>query len=355
MVRSPSFWRLAGASALWAAVNGSAYADPAFGVVGSPIDLSANVSEAILPGGTIFHDSDPLFGTEPDPKQSAELLYTSPVGVNPSDHSKLSGAFASSLAESDGNGGVGSSQLIFGFPNPDAADQNVVRQLVAQSLWTQTFVYNGSPTVDLKLHLRIPALQVELWGIPPNRDNPSSTETAQAVAKVDTVITHSDGTFSKGGSFEYGLREFETQIPNEGGGFGFLNFADVDFLGAGGSLLPLLQEDSDFPQSRVRFRFDTTFVTDVDLGLLHSGDTLSYVYTLTAEGTTHGFERGYDAFLGDPFGVDVVTNNLSVTVALAGAPSTSVPELSTWAMMVIGLVGLAFASLRQTRKSPHLA
>ena len=71
-----------------------------FGVVGSPIDLSANVSEAILPGGTIFHDSDPLFGTEPDPKQSAERLYTSPVGVNPSAHSKLSGAFASSLAES---------------------------------------------------------------------------------------------------------------------------------------------------------------------------------------------------------------------------------------------------------------
>ena len=55
-----------------------------FGVVGSPIDLSANVSEAILPGGTVFQDSNPLFGTEPDPKQSAELLHISPVGVNPS-------------------------------------------------------------------------------------------------------------------------------------------------------------------------------------------------------------------------------------------------------------------------------
>jgi hypothetical protein len=42
------------------------------------------------------------------------------------------------------------------------------------------------------------------------------------------------------------------------------------------------------------------FSTDVDLGLLNTGDTLSYVYTLTAEGTTHGFERGYQAFLGDP-------------------------------------------------------
>jgi hypothetical protein len=52
-------------------------------------------------------------------------------------------------------------------------------------------------------------------------------------------------------------------------------------------------------------------------GLLHTGDTLAYVCTLTAEGTTHGFERGCDAFLGDPFGVDIVSNNLGVTV-LAG-------------------------------------
>jgi hypothetical protein len=62
---------------LWGAANASAYADTDFGVVGSPIDLSANVSEAILPGGTVFQNSSPLFGTEPDPKQSAELLHIS--------------------------------------------------------------------------------------------------------------------------------------------------------------------------------------------------------------------------------------------------------------------------------------
>jgi hypothetical protein len=64
------------------------------------------------------------------------------------------------------------------------------------------------------------------------------------------------------------------------------------------------------PQSRVRWRIDPVS-TDVNLGLLHMGDTLAYVYTLTSEGTTHGFERGYDAFLGDPFGVEVVSNNLA--------------------------------------------
>ena len=78
----------------------------------------------------------------------------------------------------------------------------------------------------------------------------------------------------------------------------------------------------------------------MDLGVLHTGDTLAYVYTLTAEGTTHGFERGYDAFLGDPFGVDVVTNNLSVTVALADAPAAGVPEPGTWALMLSELAGL---------------
>jgi hypothetical protein len=316
-----------------------------FGVVGSPIDLSANVSEAILPGanGNVFQRSMPLFGTQPDPKQTSELLHLSSVGVNPSPHSSVSGAFASSLTESDGNGGVGVSQLIFGLPNPDGTDQNVTRQLVAQSLWTQTFVYTGTPTVDLSLHLRIPALQVELWGIPPNRDNPSFTETAEASARVDTVITHPDGTFSKGGSFELGLREFETQLPNPP--FGFTNFADLDLIG--NVPVALLKEDFDFPQSRVRWSIDSIIVTDVDLGMLHTGDTLSYVYTLTAEGTTHGFERGYDAFLGDPFGVNTVSGNLGVTVTLAD--SQAAPEASTCCLMLLGIAGL-FAWRRHAQR-----
>jgi len=322
-----------------------------FGVVGSPIDLSSNVSEAVLPGanGNVFQDSTPLFGTEPNPNQTSELQHISSVGVNPSSRSDVSGAFASSLAESNGNGGVGVSQLIFGLPNPDGSDQNVVRQLVAQSLWTQTFLYAGSPTVDLTLHLRIPSLQVELFGIPPFRDNPSFTETAEASARVDTVITHPDGTFSRGGSLELGLREFETQLPSGNPALGLENFADLDLIG--NVPVALLQEDTEFPESRVRWRIDNIIVTDVDLGMLNTGDILSYVYTLTAEGTTHGFERGYDAFLGDPFGVDVVTDNLTVTVSAAG---TAVPEPSTSGLMLLGLAALVFwrwCSVTQSRLS----
>jgi hypothetical protein len=306
--------------------NGTLCADTLqFGVVGSPIDLSANVSEAILPGGTVFQDAKPLFGTTPDPKQSAELLHLSEKGVNASRRStNILGAFASSLAESNGNGGVGVSQTIFGSPG---TPENVVRQLVAQSLWTQTFVYNGSPTVNISLHLHIPALQVQLLGVPPSRDNPSFTETAEARANVDTIITHADGSFSKGGSFEFGLREFETQIPDGTGTFE--NFSDVDLIGTDGVLFDTLR-----PNFVGAWNIDSVS-TDVGLGTLHEGDTLAYVYTLTAEGTTHGFERGYDAFLGDPFGAEIVADNLGVTVAIA-----DVPEASTSLLIVLGLAAL---------------
>jgi hypothetical protein len=311
-----------------------------FGVVGSAIDLSANIAETLQPDGTkIFQDSKPLFGTTPDPKQSAELLHKSDTGVNPSPRSKISEAFASSLAESNGNGGVGVSQLIFG--SPGLSGDNITRQMAAQSLWTQTFLYNGTPTVDLKLHLQIPALQVELWGIPPFRTNPSATETAQAVARVDTVITHADGTFTHGGSFEFGLKEFETQLPDPLGDLE--NFADMEVIGHDASLFKSLREDFDFPQDRVRWRIDNV-ATDVDLGKLNKGDTLAYVYTLTAEGTTHGFEQGYDAFLGDPFGVDTVTGNLNVTVELA-----DVPEPSAAFLLLLGFAGLFLCRSKAAR------
>src|SRR6516225_7794979 len=57
------------------------------------------------------------------PETNAELLHLSPTGVNPFDRSffnnanpSIAGAFASSLAVSNGNGGVGVSRLILGSP-----------------------------------------------------------------------------------------------------------------------------------------------------------------------------------------------------------------------------------------------
>jgi hypothetical protein len=316
-----------------------------FGVIGTPIDLSANVSERIQPGNaTVFEQSQPLFGTTPVPKQSADLLHSSGTGVNGSGRStSIHSAFASSLAESDGNGGVGASQLIFGPAGTSAGtSQDATRQMSATSLWTQTFRNNGSAPVQITLHLHIPELQVGLLGVAPRRDAPSATETAEASATLRSTITHADLTQLEGGKFEFGLREFERQIPS---GKDLLNFGDVKVLGQTGAVTNQLRFNDD--------AFNPGFTipsvsTDVKLGSLQPGDTLSYVYTLTAEGTTHGFEHGYLAFLGDPFGAEVVGGNLTVTAALT-AP-TPLPS----AVLLFGpaLAGLGFFGRR--RASPSL-
>ena len=82
---------------------------------------------------------------------------------------------------------------------------------------------------------------------------------------------------------------------------------------------------------------------DLDLGVIQPGDTMSWVYTLTAQGTTHGFERGYFAFLGDPFGAEPVTGNLVETLT----PS-AVPEATPLSLMLLGLAGLFLT------RSPYL-
>ena len=301
------------------------------GTILTPVDISANVIESILPGGTVFHDSKPLFGTTVDPVQSAELLHISDTGVNASGRSlNIPGAFASSLAASDGNGGVGVSQLIFGSPGGSG---DTIRKLVAQSLWTHTFVYNGPAAEDI-LHLNIPTLQVGLLGVPPRRTGVSATETAEAVARVDSVITHPDGSMLQG-VFEFGVREFETQVPS---GKDLLNLADKQVLAQPNPLVftPVLRfNGDDFNPS---FTLDPVSL-DLILGVIQPGDTMSWVYTLTAQGTTHGFERGYFAFLGDPFGGGVTTGNLSETIAVPTA-ATDAPEANTSALLLLGLAGL---------------
>lgn len=315
------------------------------------VDLSANVIESLLPGGTVLHDSKPIFGATADPLQSTALLHISDTGVNGSGRStKISEAFASSLAESDGNGGVGVSQLIFGPADPG---KDGVRQLVAQSLWTDTFVYDGPPAHDI-LHLHIPTLQVGLLDVPPRRTGQSNSETAEARAEVDMVVTHPDGTIAQG-LFQFGVREFETQAPS---GKDLLNLADKKILEAPNPLVftPVLRfNGDDFNPS---YTLDPVAL-DLDLGVIQAGDTMSWVYTLTAQGTTRGFERGYFAFLGDPFAGDVVAGNLTETIGDVTGNLTqtiqsrvAVPEASSYALMLVGLGGLLI--MRRWRDRPSL-
>jgi hypothetical protein len=297
-------------------------------IVGAPIDLSARVHEGLLPGGTIFEDTHSVTGAFTTPKQSAEYLYLASKGENLSGRStNIVGAFASALAESDGNGGVGVTAWIGG--SPSGTHPASIGQLVSQATWTQNFTYNGTTSASISVRLHIPALEVGLIGVPPNRNSISATETAEAKATLEATIIHPDFSTSPGASFEFGLRTFERQLFLGPGNFE--NFADVGFLGANNGTVDLFQSFKDNGDPfNPRFTVDSVSA-NVMLGTLQPGDTVSYVYQLTAQGTTHGAEQGYMAFLGDPFGLDATSGNLILT-------SSSVPEPATWILSVIGLV-----------------
>jgi hypothetical protein len=304
------------------------------GIVGAPIDLSAFVHEGLLPGGTIFEDTHAVTGAFTTPTQSAEYFYPASKGENLSGRSiQIQGAFASALASSDGNGGVGVTAWIGGSPsNTNPAS---IGQLVSQATWTQSFTYNGTVPASISVQLHIPALAVGLIGVPPVRTFFSDTETAEAKATLATTIIHPDSSTTPGGTFEFGLRAFEEQAPSFPVG-GFANFADSKFLGVNSSTVSLFDSFKDnHDQSNPRFTLDSVS-TNVKLGTLQPGDTVSYIYQLTAQGTTHGAEQGYMAFLGDPFGLDVTSGNLILSIS-------SVPEPATGVLGVIGMVCIVVA------------
>ena len=105
-----------------------------------------------------------------------------------------------------------------------------------------------------------------MLGVAPNRDGFSAAETASAIAGVASQITRADGSTAKGGSFEYGLA---------------YNGNGID------------------PNFNPKWTIDS-MSTSVRRGTLEPGDAVDFIYQLTAQGTTNGGERGYDAFRGDP-------------------------------------------------------
>ena len=146
-----------------------------------------------------------------------------------------------SLAESDGNGGVGVTSWIGG--SPSNTNSAAIGQLVSQATWKQNFTYNGTVPVSISLQLHIPALEVGLIGVPPDRNSISATETAEAKATLETTIIHPDFSTSPGASFEFGLRAFERQLflgPGD-----FKNFADFSLLGADNSTVGLFDSFKD--------------------------------------------------------------------------------------------------------------
>jgi PEP-CTERM motif len=320
--------------ALFIVCGVAAHADD-FGVVSTGLDIAATVTEAYNPGGIAFQDDHSVPGTLPDPKQSAEYLHLAPqMGENQSGRSRdIRSAFASALSESDGNGGAGVSN--WSATDPQGPGQDSVGQLAAQASWGSIYTNNGPVSVVVSIHLQIPDLQVGLLGVSPDRDGVSAAESATASATIDSVITHADGSTGQGGSFLYGLKEYEVQVflgPNH-----YSNYADVAYLRD--DVNPASYNNDDYNPSWTL----EPYATDVKLATLNPGDSVSFIYTLTAQGTTHGRERGFYAFLGDPFGVDIVGGNLSPIITLA------VPEPGTWALMLLGIGGLLWRRRCQAR------
>jgi hypothetical protein len=321
----------AGAATVLAGFCAFALADVPNGIVSSPLDLIAQVRDVHNPGGTVFSDNHSVAGAMPSPKQSAEYLYLAPMGANFSGHStNIHPAFASALSESDGNGGVGVSSWIAGsaVPGTPATDA-----LVAQAIWGQTFTYVGSIDARISFHFEIPALTVGLIGVAPNRNSVSKAESAQTLVTLTSFVTHTDGTRTNAGRFEYGMRADEYQILLGPGVFA--NFADITIT------------NDIFPNSLTfsgnHFNPEWTLAQvkgDLTLATLAPGESLTYEYTLTATGTTLGGEHGYYAFVGDPFGVDIVVGNLFPT-------ATPVPEPAPVSLLLAGLAVLSWLATQR--------
>lgn len=298
----------------------------------TPPTFSASVHENLLPGGSIFSDSQVVDSGAAGAAPSVDLLHRTDRGVNGSGRStQISQGFASAQADAHGNGGVGVSDLLFG----PAQQADSVDQLAAEVLWTQTFTDVGASDIALSASLHVPGMEVGLIGVAPNRSAPSATEDARAVVSLQTSINRADGSLVNGRSFTFGLHLHERQLFLAPGHF--VNFAELQPIVTGSALgfdpfdhFHDLSVDDSVP----RFTIDPLSF-DFTLGTMHPGDILSYVYSLTAVGTTLGFEHGHFAFIGDPFDLGASGGGLAVT---AREVTAAVPEPATWALILTGFL-----------------
>lgn len=331
----PSARRLAALLACVAVLATQAVqAAPIYGVIDLPIDMHTSITRLINPGGTQYSNALTTVGDAAGTPAKSEQYYEAPTGVNLSGRGQSpQHAFASALAESSGNGGVGVSSLIFG---PAISGQaGGYEKLVAQASWTQIFEASGPMigAAQLSAHFSIPELTIGLFGVPPNRDSVSATETAEATADLWVHIVRANGSVEDRKLFEYGLRAFERQFLLGPGVYG--NFADVEAIGSASGVLTVGGNSFNPTISLAARDFDLV------LGDLFEGDSLSYTYQLTAQGSTNGYEHGYQAFLGDPFGVNIVSGNLVPTITLLpGTLPGNVPEPGSIALALLGLAAL---------------
>jgi hypothetical protein len=79
----------------------------------------------------------------------------------------------------------------------------------------------------------------------------------------------------------------------------------------------------------------------IGLGAIAAGESITIDYFL-------GYNSGTSAVVGDGFGFtyDIATAPVAAAFDFPASQSSAIPEPSTWAMMLVGFAGLAFAGYR---------
>jgi hypothetical protein len=326
-------------------VAAGTWADPLpTGLFVAPATFSISVEENLLPGGLVFRDGEVVDTGQPDASTSVGRLHRTENSTNFSGRStQIDQGFASAQADNSGNGGAGATNWLGITPGVDVSSQ-----LAATALWTQTFTNTGTGDITLSLNLHIPSMEAGLIGVPPNRTGPSDTESALTQVDLAVVINRADGTLEHGGDFTFGLKVREQQLPLIVVGTNPVplvnNFAVVEPFSTGRLPIDPFRTFTDNGSSSTpKYTIDNlTFVQA--LGTLHPGDILSYVYTLTAEGTTHGAEQGFLAFVGDPLDLIASGGGFEVSANVA-----AVPEPASWMLSLLGMLLIAANRLRSGR------
>ena len=94
-----------------------------------------------------------------------------------------------------------------------------------------------------------------------------------------------------------------------------------------------------------------TFGGDDDMFLALNGNVVDEVGGVHPVGAPTTFNVGAGTYVMDVFYADRHVTDAFANLQLSGDITTSVPEPSTWAMMLVGFAGLGYASLNRGRKN----